>query len=229
MLNDQEQCDRSLEATKSFHRYCEQYDWIDDPRGLSRAYHRVRAADTARVVRRYWCGERTLDVGTGTGLIARDLSSENCVGLDINPWAVRRAREHCPDLGLLVADAESIPLKECSFSVVVCTEVLEHSPRPARIVSEMVRVLAPGGVLVGSVPSRNPLWQMRRVLSSRRDDLEPAHGSYSRRELQAMLRPLEVLELKLIACGMVIVFAARKPAGATTDRYQPHRTGSDGR
>ncbi len=38
------------------------------------------------------------------------------------------------------------------FDTVFCTQVLEHVPQPARAVSEMSRVLAPGGKLILSVP-----------------------------------------------------------------------------
>lgn len=112
----------------------------------------------------------------------------------------------------MAADAESLPLRDGSFSMAICTEVLEHSPRPSRILDEIVRVLEPGGVLIGSVPSRSPLWKLRRVLSSRRDWLERAHASFSCAELGLLLRPFETVETGLCAYGLVVAFAARKPA-----------------
>jgi SAM-dependent methyltransferase len=45
-----------------------------------------------------------------------------------------------------VAVAEELPYEDASFDVVVCTQVLEHVDEPARALSEIARVLKPGGV-----------------------------------------------------------------------------------
>jgi SAM-dependent methyltransferase len=49
-------------------------------------------------------------------------------------------------------DAGALPFYSGSFSAVLCTEVLEHLPKPARTLSEAFRVLAPGGYLVLTTP-----------------------------------------------------------------------------
>jgi len=48
----------------------------------------------------------------------------------------------------LVASANDIPFKDESFDVVVCTEMLEHDPAFWKSISEMTRVLRPGGHLL---------------------------------------------------------------------------------
>lgn len=45
-----------------------------------------------------------------------------------------------------VAPAESLPYEDESFDVVICTQVLEHVDDPPKVLSEIERVLAPGGV-----------------------------------------------------------------------------------
>ena len=86
-----------------------------------------------------------LDLGSAESpyapLIGRRLS------VDIRPF---------PGVGVL-ADASSLPFRESSFSNVLCTELLEHVPRPERIVSEIHRVLGPDGILIVTVPFLYPL------------------------------------------------------------------------
>lgn len=49
-------------------------------------------------------------------------------------------------------DGASIPFPDASFDIVLCTEVLEHSPEPMALILEMKRVLRPGGKLIATVP-----------------------------------------------------------------------------
>ena len=57
--------------------------------------------------------------------------------------------EKSPDLQ---TDAGMLPLRDDSFDVVVCAEVLEHVYQPEIVVREIFRVLRPGGLLVVTVP-----------------------------------------------------------------------------
>jgi ubiquinone/menaquinone biosynthesis C-methylase UbiE len=59
-----------------------------------------------------------------------------------------------------VCSATDIPVDDGSFDVVLCTEVLEHVPEPARVVAELGRVLRPGGVLLLTAPLGSGLHQL---------------------------------------------------------------------
>jgi SAM-dependent methyltransferase len=52
----------------------------------------------------------------------------------------------------IVASADSIPVRDGAFDVVLLTQVLEHVPEPAAVLSELHRILAEGGVLYLTVP-----------------------------------------------------------------------------
>ena len=60
----------------------------------------------------------------------------------------------------LVSDVTAIPVPDASFDVVLCTEVLEHVPRPEAAVREMARLLRPGGRLLLSAPLGSGLHQL---------------------------------------------------------------------
>ncbi|KKP36084.1 MAG: Methyltransferase type 11 [candidate division TM6 bacterium GW2011_GWF2_32_72] len=51
-----------------------------------------------------------------------------------------------------VSDICSIPVKDSSFDVILCTEVLEHVPMPIDALQEMARILKPGGRLFLTAP-----------------------------------------------------------------------------
>jgi SAM-dependent methyltransferase len=57
----------------------------------------------------------------------------------------------------IVCNAEEMPVDDCSYDLVLCTQVLEHCTNPQRIVDECHRVLTPGGTLIVTVPSVYPV------------------------------------------------------------------------
>ncbi len=49
-------------------------------------------------------------------------------------------------------DAAAVPVEDGSFDAILCTEVLEHLKEPIQVVSEMARILKPGGRLILTAP-----------------------------------------------------------------------------
>jgi SAM-dependent methyltransferase len=105
-------------------------------------------------------GERVLDVGCGTGVVTR-LAAERVgpdgavAGLDVNPGMLAVARSVTPpDLQIEwhQASAESMPLPDGAFDVVLCQISLQFVPDRPQALREMHRVLKPGGRLVITVP-----------------------------------------------------------------------------
>ena len=96
-----------------------------------------------------------LDVATGTGRLPLALLRERfrgqIVGLDLSRGMLRQARRKLVAYGaqvsLLWHDASRLPFSDGTFDAVTCLESLEFMPHPREALAEMVRVLAPGGVL----------------------------------------------------------------------------------
>lgn len=96
-----------------------------------------------------------LDVATGTGRLPLALLGERfrgkIIGLDLSQGMLRQARRKLRPYGdqvcLIRKDAGHLPFGEDTFDAVTCVESLEFMPEPLGVLSEMLRVLAPGGVL----------------------------------------------------------------------------------
>lgn len=103
-------------------------------------------------------GLRLLDAGCGTGHHLADLRKRGyeVAGVDASKEMLRHARVNNPDSEILEADVEEIPFPDESFDIILSIEVLRHLPRSARTISEMARLLKPGGYcLVTATPVLN--------------------------------------------------------------------------
>ncbi len=117
---------------------------------------------------RSWaCSQATgnvLEVGVGTGLNLPHYPRHiQLTGIDASPAMLAIARRRAAGLGLQAelreADAQALPFPDASFDTVVCTLALCCIPSDRTAISEMHRVLRPGGrlVLLDHVVSTNLL------------------------------------------------------------------------
>ena len=109
------------------------------------AGHLVRFAGVA-------ADEDVLDVGTGTGVVAITAARAGArvTGLDLTPELLDQARENAriaqmPHIVWTEGDAENLPYPDASFDLVVSQFGHMFAPRPEIAVTEMRRVLKPGG------------------------------------------------------------------------------------
>ncbi len=101
---------------------------------------------------------RCLDIGCGGGAMLAELAENmSAFGVDLSSDALGHARTR--GLNLLVsAEAGALPFTSASFSVALALDVLEHHARPESLLREVNRVLAPGGVLIVTVPAFQWMW-----------------------------------------------------------------------
>lgn len=100
---------------------------------------------------------RVLDVGAGTGRVARALLRHiafdgDVISLDLSEPMLRQGQRECaawPERALSVrAPADGLPFANEAFDAVTCLEVLEFLPAARRALHEYLRVLKPGGLLL---------------------------------------------------------------------------------
>jgi SAM-dependent methyltransferase len=104
---------------------------------------------------------RVLDLGCGTGIVARLLrerlgGAARITGLDVSAPMLAVARSIVPEIDWREGDAMALPFPDGAFELVLCQEMLQFTPDRAKAVREMRRVLAPGGRLLLST------WRSRR-------------------------------------------------------------------
>jgi SAM-dependent methyltransferase len=104
-------------------------------------------------------GQAVLDVGCGTGVVAREAADRmggqgSVVGLDLNEGMLAVARRLRPDIEWRQGDAAEVPFQDGSFDVVLCQSALMFFPDRARALREMARVLTPDGTVAVQVWDR---------------------------------------------------------------------------
>lgn len=121
----------------------------------------VLHAATYDFARPYVSGKKVLDFGCGTGYgtdrIAED--AEEITGVDISADAIDYARAHYrrdnlryAEIGMVQTD--DLPFAADSFDVVLSFQVVEHIDQVGRYLSEIRRVLRPGGQFLCVTPDR---------------------------------------------------------------------------
>ncbi len=101
-------------------------------------------------------GDSVLDVACGTGVLARtavDIIGPNgsVVGVDINEGMLAVARQKAPDITWKVAPAEALPFETGIFDCVVSQFGLMFFENQIEAITEMSRVLRPGGTMAVAV------------------------------------------------------------------------------
>lgn len=153
-------------------------------------------------------GERVLDVGCGTGSMTFELpraaNLSEIAAIDLSPVFVEEARRRNTDprIHIQQADACALPFADQSFDRALSLLVLHFVPDTAKAVSEMRRVVKPGGVVaaavwdhLGGLPSMRMMWDTVAATS------EAARQARSRYLFQPMAGPHE-LQQCFIAQGL---------------------------
>lgn len=113
-------------------------------------------------------GKRVLSSGCGFGgslLAWRDAGAALAVGVEVDADYLRfgalRTAE-LPGAGVVAYDGHRLPFSDASFDLVESMDVVEHTPDPGAYLTELRRVLAPGGAILLVTPNR--VWPVEQHL-----------------------------------------------------------------
>lgn len=114
---------------------------------------RQRAAFVKKVARASGGGKpRLLDYGCGSGAFARFMTFEGFEVVGLEPFSLGAPTEE-PGLTLVRAPLEKAGAELGKFDVITLWHVLEHVHKPVELLRSLTKHLAPGGVMVISVPN----------------------------------------------------------------------------
>jgi len=134
---------------------------------------------------------RVLDLGCGDGRVSVELAAEQLTLADVSEVALARAAARLPDAHAIELDPDApLPLPDSAFDLVVCTETIEHVRDVQLLLSEVRRVLVPGGALALTTPAhgrRTGLTLLAKGFEARFDPLSPHLRFLTRRSLAELL------------------------------------------
>lgn len=136
--------------------------------GRDRGYHQLIDDQAAEIVRKVGEGRKVLEVGCGTGLVLERVATfaKEAQGIDLSPGMLERARER--GLNVKQGSATELPFEDESFDVAYSFKVLAHIPDIDTCISEMVRVVRPGGHIVFDSYNRNSMrYLVKRLFGPR--------------------------------------------------------------
>ena len=174
---------------------------------------------------------RVVEVGSGAHGLIFYFGAENGIGVDplavsygrLFPGWQRRAQT-------VAAVGESLPFADQSFDVVLCDNVVDHAESPRKILSELARILVPGGLLYFTVNIHHQVYAFAAgVHSSWRAagvpyEVGPFADHTTHLTLSAAARLFNDLPLKILRAGSDIdearARARKRPARHMGDRLK---------
>jgi SAM-dependent methyltransferase len=100
---------------------------------------------------------RALEIGCGTGNTLAYLKANGycdwTYGVEMFPEALDRAASNVDILYSCNIEGAVLPIEPHSINLILCLDVLEHLVNPEKVISYLHTLLAPGGIIIASIPN----------------------------------------------------------------------------
>lgn len=193
------QCQKDKWRTRTRPPHADNMETIESQRTFWNAWNAEnREASVGEISRRQaeiileWLGQinrndlAIIEVGCGTGWLCPLLTRFGQVtGTDLSDDVLRRAQVRWPQIEFIAGDFAALPLKAEAYDVVVSLEVLSHIADQQAFISQIARLLKPGGVLLIATQNRTVLAERCHIPPPRPGQLR---NWVDREEFQTLLQ-----------------------------------------
>jgi SAM-dependent methyltransferase len=149
-------------------------------------------AELVEFVRGLGRAEAALDLGCGDGRLTAELDAVQLTAADVSLVALERAAARLPGAATAALEPDApLPFTDNAFDLVLCAETIEHVRDLQLLLSEVRRVLRPGGRLALTTPAHSRLTGLdvlARGFERRFPPLSPHLRFLTRRSLVGLLR-----------------------------------------
>lgn len=127
-------------------------------------------------------GKHVLDIGCATGAALAQFEEQGAItyGIDVNAFAIQKAKELIPSATLLNSSLEESDFGDRRFDVITMIDVLEHVLDPCQTLAKVRSLLKPGGLLMVVTPDTGSI--SYKVMGARWPHLKTEHLYYFNRE-----------------------------------------------
>jgi 2-polyprenyl-3-methyl-5-hydroxy-6-metoxy-1,4-benzoquinol methylase len=180
-------------------------------------------------------GLRILDIGCGKGYhlfsLAHRFDLRECelLGIDTDELDVAYARHvgeflEIGNIEFMLMDVLDNTLPDASFDAILCSEVIEHMPRPEACIAEINRLLRPGGTAVISSPNEdNLIIKLGRLLRPLRPARVEEKRFHTKKEGHISVKGVREWERIIRSQGLVVDTRLRGSPIWGGPRYNPYR------
>ena len=215
--------------------------WEDHYHSSTEAYSEQADWWTLRAWRKYLysavlkdlAGKLVLDVGCGTAIRVATIApiheyGYRYIGIDSSLTALNRARNNMPGSSFICANLDSLCLPEDTADVVLCLGVLMYFQDSRRVLSALVDVLKPGGILLlhEVLPRKSWSEAAGRIISVPRD-IFPPHYGIRFHELSRYLQERGVIVQTHLAGSPLRKLIIKTLGASPLDRLRPFATWCD--
>lgn len=153
-------------------------------------------------------GNSFLDVGCGGGFLTEEFCwlGLSATGIDASYKSLMTAKKHVEQkrdgasINYVHAFAEILPFRDAYFSFIACCDMLEHAAEPRTVLSEISRVLKPGGIFFYETINRTFIsWIMTiKAMQEWKSTRFVPQGVHS---WDMFIKPKELVEM-MASCGL---------------------------
>ena len=198
---------------------------LNNPWSLHGIHHRHLNDFIQLTVKKLPVGAKVLDGGCGFSIwLTPEIESRiEYFGVDCEQEAIAFCKNHFRDRIYQLADLSTLPFPSQYFDAVVMREVIEHIRVPGESLSEVKRVLKPGGYFIMTTPNYGSflLWLVEniynRFFSSFKPYLEDIHPSKFTNPtlIQALESHLQLSSLGTVDLGINLAAVCINPLSGT--------------